>query len=344
MKQRPLFPEGVPARIAVVLGAGASRGVSYAETCDIQSPLDADFFDLLQRVDVGSSDEQAVRSVLKQVQRLPYDCWRSMERAFYTVHLRAYLEAKLSNHEEDHPDERVIKEFAQSVQVLLRKAHGKRTCTHHRRLIESMREPDTIISFNYDLVPERAMKPVAEARNVSFERWLYGFTANRNSADLPLILKLHGSSNWKLTRSERTDVIEVLTQNWDQLDETPGYRGHLGEGSSFPIFLPFWDKRVERKPWLQIWRKAFERLGDVDALLVWGYSLPQTDIKAQHFFSLALETKALKLCVVDPSAETRRRWRELLPKAHFFPYDSIERFFRAPPAWWRGREKPDEAE
>jgi hypothetical protein len=103
------------------------------------------------------------------------------------------------------------------------------------------------------------------------------------------------------------------------------------------------DHEWERKPWLQIWRKAFERLGDVEALVVWGYSLPQTDVKAQHFFSLALRSKTLKLCVIDPSPETRKRWRELLPKAHFFPYDSIERFFRAPPSWWRGREKPEEA-
>lgn len=345
MKQRHLFPAGVPERIAIVLGAGASRGVSYAEMCDIQSPLDADFFDLLQRVEAGSSDEQAVQSVVKQAQKLPYDCWRSMERAFYTIHLRAYLEAKLTaDEDEEHPDERVIKEFAQSVQVVLRKAHGKRTCEHHKRLIQSLREPDTILSFNYDLVPERAMKPVAETRNVDFERWLYGFISNRNGADLPLILKLHGSSNWKLTKSGTTDNIEVLTQSWDQLDETPGYRGHLGEGSSFPIFLPFWDKRVERKPWLQIWRKAFERLGEVEALIVWGYSLPQTDIKAQHFFSLALGAKAVKLCVIDPSAEARKRWRELMPKAHFFPYDSVEKFFRAAPAWWRRREGADDAE
>jgi hypothetical protein len=345
MKQRQLFPAGVPARFGVVLGAGASRGVSYAEECDIQSPLDADFFDLLQRVEAGSSDEHAVQSVVKQAQKLPYDCWRSMERAFYTIHLRAYLDAKLTGDEyDDRPDERVIKEFAQAVQVLLRKAHAKRSCAHHKRLIESLREPDTILSFNYDLVPERAMKPVAEARKISFERWIYGFIANKNSADLPLILKLHGSSNWKLTKSDKTDIIDVLTQSWDQLDETPGYRGHLGEGSSFPIFLPFWDKRVERKPWLQIWRKAFERLGEVEALIVWGYSLPQTDIKAQHFFSLALDGKAVKLCVIDPSAETRKRWLELLPKAHFFPYDSIEKFFRAAPAWWRRRERAEEAE
>jgi len=57
-----------------------------------------------------------------------------------------------------------------------------------------------------------------------------------------------------------------LTQNWSQLDATPGYRGDKGEGTAFPIFLPFWDKRIERRPWLQLWRKAFERLSNVEAL------------------------------------------------------------------------------
>lgn len=94
MKQRQLFPDDIPPRIALVLGAGASRGVSYADKYDIQSPLDADVFDLLQRVDAGSSDEQAVRSVVAQAQGLPYGFWRSMERTFYTIHLRAYLQAK----------------------------------------------------------------------------------------------------------------------------------------------------------------------------------------------------------------------------------------------------------
>jgi hypothetical protein len=39
-------------RVTLVLGAGASRGVSYAHQGRIPSPLDGDFFDLLQRLEL----------------------------------------------------------------------------------------------------------------------------------------------------------------------------------------------------------------------------------------------------------------------------------------------------
>ena len=310
--------------------------MSYANEGGILSPLDADFFDLLQRAasETSDSDEPALKHVIKQVQKLSYDHWRSMERSFYTLQLRAYMGAKLTN-DDDRPDERVIKEFAQCVQVLLRKAHGKRMCLHHMRLLRHFRQDDTVISFNYDLVPERALKPVAEERGVPLERSLYGLAPNKSGHDLPVLLKLHGSSNWKLTAERGAERIEVRTKSWDQLDETPGYRGHLGEGSAFPIFLPFWDKRIERRPWLNLWRTAYERLTNVEAIIVWGYSLPPTDIKAEQFFTLALGERQLPLCVIDPSEQTRRRWRQLFPEALYFPYNCIEHFFGAPPRWWR---------
>jgi len=46
------------------------------------------FFDLLKRVEAGAKDKDAVRSILSEVQQLPYGCWRSMERSFYTLHMR----------------------------------------------------------------------------------------------------------------------------------------------------------------------------------------------------------------------------------------------------------------
>ena len=326
-------------RAGIVLGAGASRSVSYADAGDVLSPLDADFFDLLQRsaATAPANDAAAVANVIAQVQELPYECWRSMERAFYTLHLRAYVTRKLTGESEEHPDEIVIKEFAQCVQVLLRKAHAKRSCAHHQRLFGRLHQDDTIFSFNYDLVPERSIKSIAHQRKVTFGPSLYGLQTNHHGQDLPLILKLHGSSNWKVTKSGKTEAITVRTNGWEELDETPGYRGHLGEGTTFPIFLPFWDKRIERGPWLRLWRTAYERLHTVGTVLIWGYSLPQTDIKAQHFFTLALAKKPIRLCVIDPSEATRRRWRELLPEALFYPYDSIEHFFNAPPRWWQER-------
>jgi len=265
------------ASTVVVLGAGASRAVSYANKGGCPSPLDADFFDFLQRLEPGSKDEPAVKKILKGVRSLSADYWRSFERSFYTLQLRAYINDKLSGDQRGQSDETIIKDFARCVQSLLRKAHGKRVCEHHQKFLSPLEGSDTIISFNYDLVVERALRPTAQVRKVSFSPGIYGLGAARDT-DLPRILKVHGSSNWKIAKSMK---FESRTQSWEDFDETPGYRGHIGSGSSFPIFLPFWDKRIEQQPWLGIWREAFKRLQTSGRLIVWGYSLPATDIKAQ---------------------------------------------------------------
>src|SRR4051794_25680346 len=118
----------------IVLGAGASRAVSYAHEADYASPLDADFFDLLQRltVEAKGEDSEAVESVLRRVRNLPDEYWGTMERAFYTLHLRTYLAAKLDHQGLDDSAETLLAEFARAVQRLLRAAHGKRVCLHHQ--------------------------------------------------------------------------------------------------------------------------------------------------------------------------------------------------------------------
>ena len=50
--------------ITLVLGAGASRAVSYASKRRILSPLDCDFFELLQKIDPASKDEPAVTELI----------------------------------------------------------------------------------------------------------------------------------------------------------------------------------------------------------------------------------------------------------------------------------------
>jgi hypothetical protein len=50
------------------------------------------------------------------------------------------MAAKLTE-ETDHPDELVVKEFAQCVQVLLRRALGKLRCSRHERFPQAMHEP-----------------------------------------------------------------------------------------------------------------------------------------------------------------------------------------------------------
>jgi hypothetical protein len=245
--------------VVLVLGAGASRGVSYANLGEIPSPLDYDFFDLLQRLNPRKEDSDAVNFIKTQITTLPHEYRHSMERAFYTLQLRAFIEAKLGGAESE-ADQKIIGDFACCIQGLLRAAHNQNVCAHHSRIMKPLRDVDTIITFNYDLVAERALRQKAEAVNYGFGPWLYGFGEPEESyVGLPRLLKLHGSSNWRL----KNDRFEILTKEWKDFDKFPGYQGHKGTGTKFPIFLPFWEKRVEREPWLSLWRDAYTRLRKV---------------------------------------------------------------------------------
>jgi hypothetical protein len=318
----------------LVLGAGASRAVSYAHLGEYPSPLDSDFFDLLQRLRPRDHDKKAVRFVLKNVGELPNDSRHSMERAFFTLHLRAYLAEQLESNLEDIPsDKTIVGAFARCAQALLRKAHGTNVCLHHVEILKNLSRHDVLLSFNYDLVPERALRSlVASSSNrAAFGPWVYGFEDRPSTFDLPVILKLHGSSNWKITGKS----FVVRTTKWKDFDKFPGYLGHKGVGTTFPIFLPFWDKRIDEDPWLQLWRRALRELERVKTVIVWGYSMPPTDVKAQQLFALGLGNRRFKLCVVDPSVETKERWRNLFPDAQYWEYASILDFLNYPPRWWK---------
>jgi len=117
-----------------------------------------------------------------------------MERTFYTLHLREYLSRKLKGGSTSS-EEAIVKNFARCVQELLRKSHKKEICGNHKNLFSKLHAQDAIVSFNYDLVIERALRKIAESRNVNFGKWLYGLDSRSTRADLPVILKLHGSSN-----------------------------------------------------------------------------------------------------------------------------------------------------
>jgi SIR2-like domain len=325
---RSLSPDGI---VTLVLGAGASRSVSYAASRDLPSPLDRDFFDLLQRRRPRHTDRVAVDWVLDNMATLPADYRRSLERAFYTLQVRAHLRHKLAAGPSDE-EANLVGYFARAVVGVLREAHGKEICRHHLILLRDLQTRDAVISFNYDLVPERALR-LSAGPKVTFSPKIYCLNPDETPPpELPKLLKLHGSVNWTIDGKD----ISVRTQDWRSFDEAPGYRGYKGEGTKFPIFLPFWDKRVTNQPWLPLWREAHAQLRRTKYLIVWGFSLPLTDVKARELFSIATADGGgdKRLCVIDPSQQTRDRWRDLLPNAQYWEYQNIYEFLSASPTWW----------
>jgi hypothetical protein len=85
-----------------------------------------------------------------------------------------------------------------------------------------------------------------------------------------------------------------------------------------------------------LWRKAFEHLARTKFLVVWGYSLPTTDLKAEAVFQRAFgSTEDLALAVIDPCAATHDRWKSIAPYASYWTYESAEQFMKEPPDWYQ---------
>ncbi len=329
---------------ALVLGAGASRGVSYRTSRPCASPLDCDFFQILgQQVDLLGQWRKPyglthdLRSTLNEVLACP-DLRESLERAFYTLHVSTVMRDLLF---EDCPVQFFLRRFARSISFLLRKAHDKEVCQHHTRLFRRLNSSDAIITFNYDLVIERALGAL-HGRNCEFGRWIYGgssVAAPAGSAKVPRIYKLHGSSNWRVSRGQ----FSVRQKGWVDFEQFPGYLGHRAakkhiapeEQPEFPIMLPYWDKKIEADPWRSVWRAAAVPLLEARNIIIWGYSLPPTDIKAREFFEQTITNQTpRRLCVIDPSPDTKRRWGNLVQSGADWSYSCIEEFFAHPPPWW----------
>ena len=294
---------------------------------------------LLQRLNPRTADRKAVKDVLEDVAALPREYWRSFERAFYTLQLRAYLSEKLKLEDRYKQDTRVVTDFALCIHALLREAHGKKTkCEYHESILGALEGNDSVMSFNYDLVVERATRGIAESKSIKFGPWLYGFEPRHGARKLPLLLKLHGSSNWRLNTTDAQDSgkhFQVRTKEWKDFDNAPGYtRISTRETTAFPIFLPFWDKRIEHRPWVTLWREALKKLRSAENVIVWGYSMPPTDIKAYVLFTLGLSDRPLNLCIIDPKWESRERWRNLFHDARYWEYKSAQNFLAHKPFWF----------
>jgi len=328
----PKVPSG---RTLLVLGAGASRAVSYNHEGRIPSPLDGDFRDLLSRLNKipGKSLENDIREVIRLLGGLPLHLQKSMERSFYTLHLRALM-SKTLGVKSDQSESDIVRLFARVIGALLRDAHGKRVCKKHQVLFERLKQSDCIILFNYDLVPERVFKSIRD--DSPWGDWVYARKAPKPNYRFPPLFKLHGSMNWR----RDGEKLPINTKAWSDFEKAYGYAAHShGSGTDFPIFLPFWDKRIEKNPWKEIWVNAFNRAKGSRNVIVWGYSLPHTDIKSERFFDLALKSgEAVHLCVIDPSNSTKDRWRETLPMASWYSYDSFEKFESDPPEWWTSKD------
>ena len=199
-------------------------------------------------------------------------------------------------------------------------------CKLHKDFIEKVVDKkdynqDTIISFNYDLLLDRAFSEHGLHPNEGFSYYLWlhklSFIENnwrdKNHDFLTLeenpfppedkleLLKLHGSLNWFSVNNSQTDEIEnvfyKLIGNLNDLKTDKIYRLRLinERGLVVPkrvLISPITDKlrKIKTQTYFEgLWRRAFEKLKDADEIVFIGYSLPPADYLAKWLFQTSIK-------------------------------------------------------
>jgi hypothetical protein len=308
----------------VILGAGASRGASCFETMWAQSPLDADFFDQVDRLkglpacnelhdiaefardEFGASDGLLMEPFFTQLESL---------NEFYS-------ELKIDRGPRVRAYEKRLEKFPTYLAALFRglcsiAQKNDLACHYHDALCRSLRTNDAIISFNYDCIVDAALKKssgkswdASSGYGVGVENgadeW-HDHSGRGAAAKHPIkLLKVHGSLNW--IRDPGKDTISLRKDPYEKKNRTAN-----------EVVPPIWNKRVSSDAVLgKIWKGARTALQTGPVLVVIGYSVPDTDLLSQVLLRVATSEsgKTLShLISVNLDVRAHRKIRNVLAQA-----------------------------
>jgi hypothetical protein len=348
----------------IVLGAGATRGCSFANPAVFPClpPLDGDFFTQLQRVR-NKKHQTLIQEVLEDVVELfGYNFDATMETVFTTLeHTIRLLEATGKQFRNfDLGDlrakrERLIQAVAVVLEESLTKAdsHGgssrePNSCDNHEGLVKHvLRRGDAVVSFNYDCLIDYAL------RENGSEKWNprygYGFklgsqgsllTGDKHwaprdpstSNDTIKLLKLHGSLHFDIGGTDDRPRIKLKQRPYTR------QKGNL----KFTIIPPEWHKTYDKGAFRTLWQRAVQAISQAEHLVFIGYSLPPTDLHATALFRTSVRSDKLKsLVIINPDREARRRTRAVVQrglsgKSRVLSFDRFEHFLALDASAWRG--------
>jgi len=196
-------------------------------------------------------------------------------------------------------------------------------CAYHTALAESLQIGDAVLSLNYDCVIDTALARHAgyrfdplrrgygiEVSSIGASTWRRASGRGRRSPNSILLLKLHGSLNWR----SRSVPLRLRRDPY-----TPVSVGVIAP--------PMTNKPVTEEPFATIWKEARRAVGRMRRLILIGYSMPQADGLVRTLLTTDLSASLQEVLVVDPSEETVAKhvnfFARLAPRARVFTFASM---------------------
>lgn len=182
---------------------------------------------------------------------------------------------------------------------------------------------DRIITFNYDDLLDKHLISRFPMQEVYFDR-MKRYRSDRDRRverfEHPLLIKLHGSVNWRCETKDFKRIIDTkyrATTKDDFINIWYSEKGYSAPSDSVsPLIIP----PLPTKPITEfgifrfLWTKAYEYLHEAKEIIVSGYSLPNTDQLAYSLFSNFVNRSIDKVTVVDIDAQVLGKWRQLLDR------------------------------
>jgi hypothetical protein len=191
-----------------------------------------------------------------------------------------------------------------------------------RRFVKDfVHEGDTIITFNWDITIERAIKYHPTIQSVR------GTYSRSGKNDGLVLLKPHGSIGWQT----RTEVHPKGSMSLGaQLSDVP------------PLIVPpLADKNFTSPILRRSWIGVFHAISNASQLLILGYSLPREDQFARFVLRRAIRNNAVKMgkkknsrlnvSVVNPDIKLQAVYSSLLGKHFKFIPKKFEDFVESGP-------------
>jgi hypothetical protein len=167
---------------------------------------------------------------------------------------------------------------------------------------------DTIITFNYDLICDHALRRLGYEADYHLSPGAVDDCRTAPGENRLDLLKLHGSTNWGICSGCSQRILIVAEKVTDSPSEFRQLKCSCGRGGYQPFLIPpSWDKSEYRELIAPVWKKALEELKLATRICVIGYSMPETDTFYKFLLTMALSRnyQLYKFVVVDRRPEVR---------------------------------------
>ncbi|KZZ78008.1 hypothetical protein A3765_08475 [Oleiphilus sp. HI0130] len=319
-----------------VLGAGASYALSYVNAKNnsvsrLSTPLDINFINCLEAFKPKNGWQKAStekifnnwldRGDIRTVGLEEAIIKRVSQYEFLSKFHRTRIQGKISNSD-------YLNHLSHLVCAYLKKCRSNssgntKAFTNHIFPVGTSVEnyKNRIVTFNYDtLIDRQLIERNVSRRKIYFDRLVKsrGDGIRRDQDEKfahPLILKLHGSINWRCERSHFDQLIsgdvnqEEKLEIWFEEKKLP-----KPDDDESPLIIP----PIPNKPITAsslfnfLWTCAFEYMHEARRMVIVGYSCPSTDTLARTMFGQFKSKNLEEIIVIDPNALALKSYREMI--------------------------------